>query len=484
MNALNLKIFLATFTALLFANLLIPFITEPFSSVDELPLSDSDLEQLETDLVQHLQGNPDDASALAEIELRYDIELYLEPNLEPSSDTFDQTYESDAADIWLPEDTDVIWTEIEESAPWIIPLYLDEPTEADASDTEDHASVDRYAEPQWLAHIDTGPGVSGWLYEVLYLLLGTVLASVAVILILRNWSRPLVASKTFVDQQLAKLNEADNAKHSHSAGQDIRPTSHGTKVKNEIPAALAFDLNQLITQLTEQNETLRRREHDHIAPYQDLLHAIAHEFRSPMARLTFGLEMLSQSKSDEDYSELHNDMALALGDMDDLVKEVLNYVRLRDNRAKLEYQEIHILEVVNSLIAKQQTLTPSIEFEVNGPNIEMNAVRHLFERVMINLVRNAARFANKHVAIQWQNTDQGVTIYVEDDGIGVPIGKRERIFEPFTRLDPSRSRDSGGVGLGLSIVDTICQQHKGHVRVEDSELGGARFVVFFPNSDH
>ena len=76
--------------------------------------------------------------------------------------------------------------------------------------------------------------------------------------------------------------------------------------------------------------------------------------------------------------------------------------------------------------------------------------------------------------------DDTVAIAVEDDGPGIPPSDRERVFERFTRLDDSRTRHEGGSGLGLAVVRSIVTRHHGQVRVDDSPLGGARFVAEFP----
>ncbi|WP_211198946.1 ATP-binding protein [Phytoactinopolyspora limicola] len=73
-----------------------------------------------------------------------------------------------------------------------------------------------------------------------------------------------------------------------------------------------------------------------------------------------------------------------------------------------------------------------------------------------------------------------MVITVDDDGPGIPLVDRERVFQRFTRLEQSRSRKSGGVGLGLAVVDQVVRRHNGSVTVSDSPLGGARFDVTLP----
>lgn len=453
MKSLYIRLAIAVFAALFFTALLVPFLNDISASSDDAPFSEQELAELESALIKHLQNAPNDDSALAEIEQRFDIELYLEPltadDLNALAEGADIDFESvefgPESITQIDELPSLIMAEQDLDAQWFMPLYLTE---------EGGLAI----EPQWLAHIheDADIGASFWLYELMYVAVGGVLICVAIFAVLRSWARPLQNLR----QELAAFNPAGKR-------AEDKPMAEG--------------LQQDATALLHAHTQLLAEQQARITPYQDLLHAIAHEFRSPMARLTFGLEMLNEAKSGPEYAELQHDMALALADMDDLVKEVLSYVRLRDGQMDLAFTELEVVPVVRSLIAKQSNLTPNIDFVQRGQAQTVRAVQHLLERALINLVRNAARFAEAKVLIAWQAVEGGVEISVEDDGIGVPVGKRERIFEPFTRLDPSRSRYSGGVGLGLSIVDTICQQHHGHVRVEDSELGGARFVMFLPD---
>jgi signal transduction histidine kinase len=98
------------------------------------------------------------------------------------------------------------------------------------------------------------------------------------------------------------------------------------------------------------------------------------------------------------------------------------------------------------------------------------------ERALVNVIRNAVRYATSRVAVTVE-TGARTTINVDDDGPGVPPEERARLFEPFARLETSRDRESGGVGLGLAIVRSIAQWHGGEARISDSPLGGARVSI-------
>ncbi|MEK6312138.1 MAG: ATP-binding protein, partial [Curtobacterium sp.] len=107
----------------------------------------------------------------------------------------------------------------------------------------------------------------------------------------------------------------------------------------------------------------------------------------------------------------------------------------------------------------------------------------LLGRVVRNLVDNAARHAGSKVVLGLAVDAREVVLTVDDDGTGVPVEQRERVFERFVRLDEGRARDAGGSGLGLAIVHDVVRAHGGSVAVSDAPGGGARFVVRLPVSD-
>lgn len=104
----------------------------------------------------------------------------------------------------------------------------------------------------------------------------------------------------------------------------------------------------------------------------------------------------------------------------------------------------------------------------------------LMERVLDNLVNNALRYSHQHIHISLSLAGSRATLRVEDDGPGIALEERERVFEPFVRLDPSRDRATGGCGLGLAIVHSIAQAMAGEVRCDESSLGGAAFIFSWP----
>ncbi len=237
-----------------------------------------------------------------------------------------------------------------------------------------------------------------------------------------------------------------------------------------------------INQMAIRAEHILKQRQQMIHEQRELLHAVAHECRAPLARLNFALEMLQHAGNEQSRAQLSRDMESAISELDSLVRELLAYARLHHGSQKLEFSEVDIAAIADDVLGKTKTLFPVIAFASQAPmhafKVQVDA--RLLTRCLTNLIRNAASFATRRVDVSWYQLDQHFVIAVDDDGPGVPPDQRERIFDPFIRLDPSRSRDSGGTGLGLAIVKGISERHHGEVYVNDSELGGARFVLRWP----
>ena len=146
---------------------------------------------------------------------------------------------------------------------------------------------------------------------------------------------------------------------------------------------------------------------------------------------------------------------------------------------------IAVPDVLNSLIPKFAALHPSIQFTQEGgspsDNPQVFADQAGLQRILNNLLDNAARFARNRVMVTVTRRDQSVRIDVDDDGRGIPESERGRVLEPFIRLQTSEN--DHGVGLGLALVQRILAQHEGHVDVLSNPWGGCRIRTIWPNPD-
>jgi len=294
-----------------------------------------------------------------------------------------------------------------------------------------------------------------------FLLLSTVLYGSALWFLVRNTEVRVAAIHDLARRQL--------------------DTGNSTEVfdpQNDVIGKTARTVGKMATELAR---SIGEKQHS-LEQQRDLMHAVAHEFRSPMARLTFAMDMVAPNL-DAEKTRLIDEMQSSLEDLETLVREVLSYSRLQHGPPKLMPGKLVLYTTANAVVSQVKTLYPAVSFLTAGESRQPRSVyadERLLKRVLINLIRNAARFARTEVQIDWHHEDDDFVLEVHDDGPGIPPGKRQRIFEPFTRLDASRSRDSGGAGLGLAIVKSICEQHQGTIMVGDSGLGGALFSLRWP----
>jgi len=131
--------------------------------------------------------------------------------------------------------------------------------------------------------------------------------------------------------------------------------------------------------------------------------------------------------------------------------------------------------------ARRLRATTPLDVDVSGVAAgQVAGDKGQLDKLVRNLVDNAARHARGRVVLSLGEGQGGVVLAVDDDGEGIPPEDRERIFERFVRLDSARSRDAGGTGLGLAIVAEIAAAHGATVTAGDGALGGTRFTVRFP----
>ncbi|WFF42209.1 HAMP domain-containing protein [Salinicola endophyticus] len=218
---------------------------------------------------------------------------------------------------------------------------------------------------------------------------------------------------------------------------------------------------------------------------QEMIRAVSHELRTPVARIRFAVQMLEDL-----YGEGHARKQLEgidedISELDRLIDEILTYAKLDSENAQgvtLKTESLECRALAWRVLEILSPLHPHLTLTVaDGEELEVEAEPRYLQRAVQNLVANACRHAETQVCITIHREPRAIRIDVEDDGPGVPEKDRIAIFKPFARLDDSRTRRSGGYGLGLSIVQKIMVWHGGNVVVDRSErLGGARFSLLLP----
>ena len=212
------------------------------------------------------------------------------------------------------------------------------------------------------------------------------------------------------------------------------------------------------------------RIHRYIQSRTSMLSGISHDLKTPLTRMKLELEFCDDK----------NLQFALLNDIEDMEKMIDSYLNFAKGISPENSERVNITKMIQNLIRKLNKGKFDISFESKKEYFAI--IRPLaFERAISNVIMNAIRYGKKKISVSVTKNSDSLSIFVEDNGNGIPKEKREEMFKPFARLDKSRNNKTGGVGLGLSIVQEIIHQHGGEIRLEESEkLGGLKVKIDLP----
>ncbi|MCL9781766.1 ATP-binding protein [Vibrio sp. S4M6] len=244
----------------------------------------------------------------------------------------------------------------------------------------------------------------------------------------------------------------------------------------KVPSLLSLSpLNQALKNMATRIDLL-------LTSHKDLTNAIAHELKTPLARVRFSLGLLKVKNPQLDQSQLA-DIDDEIEILDKLINEILLHAKFDRKGVVLNFEKESVTEVVSARLEHYRKRFPDKNWTMNiSEKVEASFDRSLISRMMDNLLINAYYYGGNNIQVSVFCVYNQISITVEDDGVGVEPCDYEKIFSPFERLNPSRENEIPGHGLGLSICDKIAQAHKGTVRADKSTLGGAKFEIEFPRS--
>ncbi|UXU89122.1 ATP-binding protein [Burkholderia sp. S-53] len=240
-----------------------------------------------------------------------------------------------------------------------------------------------------------------------------------------------------------------------------------------------------IDELSQQFNDMAERIEASIKQQREMMHGISHELKTPLARLEFGLALLAEPDETERMRARRDALQRDVRELDELVTELLTIGRLEQGASQLAPMEVVVDALIDSVAGNVANDLADLGIALDVSMLDAPATHvcdpKLVARALLNLIRNGARYASRRVLLAAAGDRSGALVLsVDDDGPGIPAAERARVFEPFQRLDSSRDRQTGGFGLGLAIVRRVALVHGGDVRLEDSPLGGARFVITLP----
>jgi len=270
-----------------------------------------------------------------------------------------------------------------------------------------------------------------------WLVTTTVILSLVSILFILNQARPIV--------KLAKAAEAFGkgrsiGKYKPSGAREVRQAGH------------AF-------------LEMRRRIGRHIDQRTTLLSGVSHDLRTPLTRLKLHLAL---NEDNTDNKAARKDIK----DMESMLDAYLNFAR---DTSKEDRQITDLAKVLQDIANSNKT---DLKISTTG-DLLINIRKTAIMRALVNLIDNAAIFGNK-IEIHAEKLEKNIRINIDDDGPGIAQAQRLDALKPFVRLDPARSQNIKGVGLGLSISNDIIQAHGGTLTLGDSPLGGLRCTVLLP----
>jgi signal transduction histidine kinase len=209
---------------------------------------------------------------------------------------------------------------------------------------------------------------------------------------------------------------------------------------------------------------------------RQLLLGISHELRTPLSRMKLALAL---SEPGEQIEDLHQDVR----EMETIIDALLEAERLNDRHHALVRAELNIRELIESMLddyfaRDRDHITVSIarEARLKGDRVRLTLM-------LKNLVSNALRYGDRRagpIEIQVAGTGEWLEIAVQDHGPGLDAQQAESLGEPFFRSDTSRTRDTGGTGLGLYLARLVAEAHGGSLRLDPDWTAGARLVVTLP----
>jgi signal transduction histidine kinase len=255
--------------------------------------------------------------------------------------------------------------------------------------------------------------------------------------------------------------------HGMKAGMEA---VHAGRLDHRVPQNGATEFRKL----AEAFNTMTIRVRDMLHSKERLLLDVSHELRSPIARMKVALAMMPE---DAQSLSLREDLC----EMERMVTTILESARLRHTADTLRKTSVSLGELVAESIESLLYSTPGVRIEPCA-DVLVRIDKDKMRTVIQNIVENAIKYSSAEsgpVRLFWEAEAAEVTLTVQDHGIGIPAEDLPRIFEPFFRVDDSRSRLSGGFGLGLSLAKAIVEAHGGIIDASSSP-GGTRMMIVLP----
>jgi signal transduction histidine kinase len=253
--------------------------------------------------------------------------------------------------------------------------------------------------------------------------------------------------------------------------EGVREVGRGN-LKHRVPVKRSDELKALAEAFNDMTDRIR----DMLHAKEQLMLDVSHELRSPITRMKVALEFLPEGQAKD---SLKSDIA----EMETMINEILETARLHHLHGNLKRQLINLADHLKEILVDYAKQPPGVQAGEFPAGIELDVDPEQVKTVFQNILTNAVKFSDpddKPVMISVIMQANFTVVRILDHGIGIPPDELPFIFEPFYRVDKSRSKRTGGYGLGLSLCKTIMEAHGGRIEVDSKPGRGTCVSLFFP----
>ena len=251
----------------------------------------------------------------------------------------------------------------------------------------------------------------------------------------------------------------------------VQEVSRGN-LKHRVPLKKSDELRDLAAAFNNMTERIR----DMLHTKEQLLLDVSHELRTPVTRMKVALEFLEDSQAKQS-------LQADIEEMEKMVSEILETARRQHKYENLKKQRTNLVELLKQTVATFDNQPPGIKIVDIAPEMTAEVDPEQVKTVFENVLNNAIKYSQPDgelIRVSCKKQESFAVIQITDKGIGIPEEELAHIFEPFYRVDKSRTKDTGGYGLGLSLCKTIMEAHGGKIEVQSSPDKGTSVSLFFP----
>lgn len=214
---------------------------------------------------------------------------------------------------------------------------------------------------------------------------------------------------------------------------------------------------------------MKERINKQISERTQMLAGVSHDLRTPITRMKLQASMMPEGPDKQDF----------LGDIAEMEKMLDGYLAFVSGEGGERAAFVDVNDMLLSILGKFRNKDALIRYATNDQVSAIQAREQALKRALTNIISNAFDYG-RNISVKLESNNNKMFIAVDDDGPGIPEDKREEVFKAFYRLEESRNKETGGVGLGLSIAKDVITSHGGKIELLDSKMGGLRVLVSIP----